>query len=170
MRRAATQTVVATLLLAALVACSQEAAGELAPTAVEVVDLDLPPDLLGLTVTKEDVTETLAEREGAYWVEVVGLFSMREGDLMRAALQVSRFRGDTPVQSEQFKRSVIGLIGGSAPQKIKVGTKHLDMTRGNQQLVFVWFEGNGFFVLTTHSDYQQSRTLLRTLIEMNPKP
>jgi hypothetical protein len=157
-------------LLASLLACGQESTGDVETTPVKALNLDLPPEVLGLKVTKEDVGETLKKKQGAYWVEVVGLFSMREGDLMRAALQVSRFRGDTPYRSDQFKRSVIGLIGGSAPQTVKVGKQNLYMTRGNQQVVFVWFQERGFFVLTTHSGYLQSRTLLRTIIDLAPRP
>lgn len=158
------------VLMTSSISCGQQASGELAPTPVKAINLDLPPEVLGLTVTKEDLQETLATKEGAYWVEVVGLFSMREGDLMRAALQASLFRGDAPVNSDQFRRSVVGLIGGSTPQGIKVGKQSLYMMRGNQQILFVWFEGRGFFVLTTHYEYQQSRTLLRTLLELGLKP
>jgi phosphatidate phosphatase APP1 len=50
-----------------------------------------------------------------------------------------------------------------------VGNTPVYVTIKSDQQVFAWFEGRGFFIVTTHRDYEFPRTLLRRIIETKGK-
>jgi hypothetical protein len=123
----------------------------------------MPQQLLGLEVRPEDVADQFEDTEQSY-VESLGLLSLREDDLVRATLQVSRFNSLARPQDPVFRRSIIARIGTTKPRTITVGETPVFLTTQTDQNIFVWFKGKGFFVLTAHRDYEFPRTLLRRII------
>lgn len=128
----------------------------------------IPSQVLGLRVQAEDISKQLKSTKRPY-LDNVGLFSLREKDLVRATYQISRFNDLARPDDSTFRNSIIGLLGSSKPQKIRVGDDEVYITTGNEQSIFVWFRGKGFFVLTTHQQYEFPRTLLRRMLELEPK-
>src|SRR5438067_796544 len=85
----------------ALAGCTRSDAS-VAPTpgkAVKALALaNLPPDLLGLKLAQEDVSDDLAKVPKAF-IDALSLYSLRHNDLVMATLQVSRFNDGADVNA-----------------------------------------------------------------------
>lgn len=136
----------------------------------EITELDaslLPPAVLGLEVTVEDVEDRI-ERVADTYVERLSLFAFRRDDLLMATLQVSELGGPARVEDPAFRRQVVNLIGGSTPREVRLGDTAVWLTTGTNQRLQSWFNGDHFFVLSIRSDYERPRALLRELLEVQP--
>lgn len=160
-------------LLAAIVAAvSLTAAGcgddEEAVEVRQVSTLDgelLPATLGGLVVEEEAAVEEITERTNAYVAEV-GLFSLRDDDLLQATLQVSRFHEDADYRASSFRRAIVDKVGSSAPRAFRMGDSTVWLTTGQSQRVAVWFEDDLFFLLAVRDDFERFRGLLRETLEL----
>ena len=129
--------------------------------------IELPTKLLGLDVATEDIQASLVEGAEQPFVDSVGLFAFREeADLLQATLQVSRFTREARPEDGGFRGAIVSRIGGTNPRKARVGEDQVFVTTGQNQNLFIWFEEQGFFVLTVRNDYLFPRTLLRRLLEL----
>lgn len=156
----------ASCLLISLGACGLGEEPAASPKRIQQAKIQLPSQILGLKVGREDISGRLSVVKNPY-LENIGLFSLREqDDLLRATFQFGLFSPVAREESDRFRRSIIGLIGSSTPQQIRVQSTIVYMTTGNQQNVFAWFRGRGFYVLTTHQGYPFPRTLLRRMISL----
>lgn len=135
---------------------------------VQARKISLPSQILGLQVKTEDVSKQLNVAKRPY-IKNVGLFSLREGDLVRSTFQISHFNDLARPDSSEFRSSIIGLLGASRPQRILVGDVLVYITSGNEQHIFAWFEDEAFYVLTVHQEYEFPRTLLRRMILLGGK-
>ena len=136
--------------------------------AVKAVELsNLPPDLLGLKIAAEDVSEDLA-RVPAAFIDALSLYSLRKDELVMATLQVSRFNDGADVEEENFRQTVVNQIGSTAPRTVRLGGETVYLTTGTKQSIGVWFKGRHLFVLATRADYDEPRTLLRKALELRP--
>lgn len=127
-------------------------------------EVELPDQILGLRVVQEDVSTNIVEVKSATYVSSVALFSLREGELLQASLQVSSFNDLAKPKSERFRRQVASLMGGSSLEELTIGGNKVFMTTGQQQITYTWFKGRGFNVLTVRRAYSFRRTLLRKLL------
>jgi hypothetical protein len=154
----------------ALAGCTRSDAS-VAPTpgkAVKALDIpNLPPDLVGLKIAKEDVSEDLGKVPKAF-VDSLSLYSLRHNDLVQATLQVSRFNDGADVKAEKFRQTVVNQIGSSAPRTLRLGGETVYLTTGTKQSIGVWFKDRYLFVLATRADYDEPRTLLRKALEIKP--
>ena len=154
----------------ALAGCTRSDAS-VAPTpgkAVKTLDLpNLPPDLLGLKLAREDVSDDLAKVPKAF-IDTLSLYSLRHNDLVMATLQVSRFNAGADVKAQKFRQTVVNQIGSSAPRTERLGTDTVYLTTGTKQSIAVWFKDRYLFVLATRADYDEPRTLLRKALEIKP--
>jgi hypothetical protein len=154
----------------ALAGCARSDAS-VAPTpgkAVKTLDLpDLPPDLLGLKLAKEDVSKDLAKVPKAF-VDSLSLYSLRHNELLMATLQVSRFNAGADVGAQKFRQTVVNQIGSSAPRTVRLGGETVYLTTGTKQSIAMWFKDRYLFVLSTRADYDEPRTLLRKALEIEP--
>lgn len=159
--------VVAVIGLVAAVAAGSAACGsdtsakgrngkEVKPVAAGVV----PSTLLGMAVTQEDATKYVADIDRTY-LEEFSLYSVREGDLLQATLQVSEFNSDAQYQSASFRGSVVNRIGSSKAQLFRMGDNQVYMTTGTKQQIAVWFEGSHMLVLSIRDDFKKPRALIR---------
>ena len=136
--------------------------------AVKALDIaNLPPDLLGLKLAKEDVSDDLAKVPKSF-VDSLSLYSLRHNDLVMATLQVSRFNDGADVEAAKFRQTVVNQIGSSAPRTVRLGGNTVYLTTGTKQSIAVWFKGRDLFVLATRADYDEPRTLLRKALEIQP--
>jgi hypothetical protein len=134
---------------------------------IEELDADLVPgEVFGLQVTKEKITDALAEAENSY-VESAALFAFRSADLLQATLQVSRFSDEADPGSSRFRSQLVNQIGGTRPQQIRVGQDNVYLSRGNRQRIAVWFKGESFYILSTREDFDRPRGLLRQVLELD---
>lgn len=161
----------AVLLIAALLgACGapdvsdQSTAGK---DITSVADDLLPGELLGLSVTAEDISGTVASEQRSY-VEATSLYSLRSDDLLQATLQVSRFNEHADATSTGFRRSLLTQIGGSRPRQVRVGEDDVYLTSGTKQQLAIWFRGEHLLILATREDYPMPKTLLRRTLEVRP--
>lgn len=145
-------------------ACGPGAA-ESGPGTASSAVIALPNQVLGLAVKSEDVAKQTKGIKRSY-TDSVALFSFRENDLLRASLQVSRLNSLARPKSEGFRKSVIELVGGSTPLKVRAGDVTVYTTSGNKQNIFVWFRDKGMFILSVHQDYEFPRTLVRKIIPL----
>jgi hypothetical protein len=133
---------------------------------------DLPPelmpaDLLGLPVTKENMSASLATQRDAF-VEAVGLYAMRRSDLVQATLQVSRFRPNAPIDQASFRSSVVSQIGGQRSQQFRMADSTVYRTTGRKQVISLWFHGRYLFVLSVRDTFDHPRSLLREALAVKP--
>lgn len=126
----------------------------------------LPADLLGLEVRRESITANVKEQTQSY-LDSVGLYSMRKGDLLQATLQVSRFAKGVDHRKRDFRQAIITQIGTTVPKSVRMGKHTVYLTTGKQQNVVIWFKENYTFVLTTREEYEQPRGLLREILEID---
>lgn len=154
----------------ALAGCARSDAS-VAPTpgkAVKALEIpNLPADLLGLKIAKEDVSQDLAKVPKAF-VDSLALYSLRHNDLVMATLQVSRFNDGADIGAEKFRQTVVNQIGSSAPRTVRLSGETVYLTTGTKQSIGVWFKGRYLFVLATRGDYDEPRTLLRRALEIQP--
>lgn len=127
----------------------------------------LPEELLGLQVTPEDISGTVASEQRSY-VEATSLYSLRSDDLLQATLQVSRFNDHADAESSGFRRSLLTQIGGSRPREVRVGDDSVFLTSGTKQQLAIWFRGEHLLILATREDYPTPKTLLRRALEVQP--
>ncbi len=154
---------VAALLLAACGGAPQAAVPGASPPAVP--QDAVPQTVLGLRAAAEDVTKQFAEARDRAFVTDVRLWSLREGERLRATVQVARFAPDAQPEDRDFQRAMIAQLGGSAPRARMVGGQLVYVASGNQQTLFVWFQPMHFVLLGVAADYTRPRALLRALIE-----
>ncbi len=127
----------------------------------------VPTDMMGLEVTKEDMSETISHTERTY-LDAVGLYAVREGDLVKATLQVSRFNDEADYDDGGFRRALVNQIGGTNPRLVRLGDDQVFLTTGTKQQLFVWFEDEHMFVLAIRDDFERPRGLLRAALEVKP--
>lgn len=131
-------------------------------------DTLVPPEVNGLTVVPENISDTLASGREAF-VDSMSLFSFRTGDkLLQATLQVSRFSEKADYRSAKFQQTVVGNVGSTTPKPFRVGSDTVYITTGKKQNIDVWFRGRYLFVLAVRDDYDQPRALLRKALEIRP--
>ena len=148
-------------------ACGGSDDDALAEPPAKPPQIRIPSQLLGLTVGAEDISAQIDEAEQPY-VDSVGLFAFRQGkDLLQGTLQIARFTPGARPDSNAFRGSIISRIGGTAPRELRVGNRDIFLTTGRNQVVFIWFDQNGFFVLTVRRDYPFPRTLLRKILDLD---
>lgn len=138
---------------------------------VTVADFDaipadvLPPTLLDLSLSEEEFSATLAEGQEPY-IEALGVFGLRKGDLLQATVQVSRFTHAKTISDPIFRRSLAGQIGGSGqPSVNRVGSETVFIMPSGRQTLAVWYGNEEMYVLTVRPEYPQPRRLLRALVE-----
>lgn len=159
--------VAALFVAVALVAgagCGAEPA-KVGATKVKAFDGSIVPgELLGLRVVAEDIGG--AEHVKNPFVEGVGLYSLRDGELLQGTLQVSRFTEDADSEKARFRKSVVQQIGSTVPKAYRMGDRIVYLTAGKRQTIAVWFQGRHFFVLSTREEFERPRALLREALEI----
>ena len=130
-------------------------------------DVAVPSTVLGLSVTQEDVSKSLANAQRSY-IESLVMYGMRADSLLQATFQVSRFNPGTKYTADKFQLALVDQIGTATPFTATVGGTRVFLTSGNRQNISVWFKGPYFFVLATRQDFGSPRALLRELIAVNP--
>jgi hypothetical protein len=128
---------------------------------------NLPADVLGLKLVREDVSANLAQVASAF-IDALSLYSLRQEELVMATLQVSRFNTGADSGDEKFRQTVVNQIGSSAPRTVRLGKQTVYLTTGTKQSIGVWFKDRHLFVLATRGDYDAPRTLLRKALEIEP--
>jgi hypothetical protein len=126
--------------------------------------LRIPQQIAGLRVVPEDIGGKLKGIDKPY-VDTVAVFSLREDELLRASLQVSRFNAAARPEDRKFTGSIVSTIGGTEPEKFRVADEDVYTTAASDQVVFTWFKDDGMFVLAVQKDFEFPRTLLRRLLK-----
>jgi hypothetical protein len=137
--------------------------------ATKVVPFDasiVPAQLAGLAVAPEAIGGATEVKNP--FVEGVGLYSLRAGELLQGTLQVSRFTADANSEKARFRASVVQQIGSTVPKPYRMGERTVFLSTGKRQSIAVWFEGRYFFVLSTRDDFDRPRALLREALEIKP--
>lgn len=156
-----------TIIVLLFAACERSDTPE-ALTTGNQSEINLPPQVLGLAVQPEDIDETIEDVDDPY-VDSFGLFSFREGPILRATLQVGTLSRAAQHRDDSFKGRIIGLIGGGDPKKVLVSDTAVYIRPGPDETRFAWFENRGFFLLTVHKSYPFPRTLVRRLLGVKDK-
>ena len=152
-------------LAASLAGCGGGGDGD--ATAIAALPEDtLPSELLGLTVEPEDVSERLEGADRSY-VEAAGLYSLREGERLQATLQVTRLNDEADTDDERFRLAVVNQIGSTEPKAFRMGDRIVYLTASKRQSVAVFFGERSFGVLSTLETFEQSRALLREILELD---
>ena len=156
-----------TVALAVTGACAKSDAEPVVGKDIKRLDASfLPPEVHGLKIAAEDVSAVNSSKKA--FVDGVGLYSLRKDELLQATLQVSRFSKDADVEKAEFRRAVVQQIGNAIPRSYRMGGETVFLTSARRQVVAVWFKGRHLFVLSTREEFGAGRTLLRSLLEVQP--
>lgn len=160
----------AAVAVAVLAGCGADTATVGDPVAGKAIDTIssslLPSTVLGLNVTAEDISDQLSTQHRAF-VREVSLFGLRDDDLLKATLQVSRFNDEAKPDEKEFRNRILRDIGQTVPKEFRLGGARVHVTTGNQQTIAIWFKGDLMMILAVRSDYDRPRTLLRTLLDLD---
>lgn len=152
------------------VACFSAACGTSSPQGTAAAKVkQLPKDFvtgpyLSLTVERESIAGSLASQSGNAYVSQVGLFSLRDGDLLQATLQVSKLSKAARPDDVKFQQQVASQIGGTKVQAFVMGDRNVYRTSQRKQSITSWFEGDYFLILAVRDTYPTPRALLRELL------
>ena len=138
-------------------------ASGIGPGAIKVGADVVPTTLLGLTSKPEDVTRPMKQAGAKAYVSDVKLWSLREGDRLRATIEVGRFSPDAPA-TDKFRATVAEQVGQAAPHLRRVGAQLVYVSAGNRQVFYLWYRGQTFALLGVPADAGTGRSLLRTAI------
>lgn len=133
------------------------------------VSVDLPTEILGLRVQPERVDLSQIQKVSRPYIDQIAVFSMRQGKLLRATLQVARFNRAARPRDPKFRGSISGVLGGQQPIEAYINGTLVDSAAATSQNIFSWFNGRALFVLSVQQDYQFPRTLLRHIIDLDLK-
>lgn len=125
----------------------------------------VPSTLLNMTVTQEESSEYVKEIDRTY-LEQFSLFSIREGDLLQATLQISKFTDDADYTSASFRARVVDRVGAAKAQLFRMGDHELYMTVGTKQQIGVWFDGPYMYVMSVRDDFKTPRALVREALRI----
>ena len=123
----------------------------------------LPSQILGLRVQPENVSAQLKGVRRPY-IDAVAVYSLRDGDLLKASLQISHFNSAARPNDPDFIGSITSTIGGSAQAPYQVGAQTVYATTASDQVIFTWFRGRQMYVLAVQKNFPFPRTLLRRLV------
>lgn len=126
-------------------------------------NVTVPPTVLGLTLSSENVAQTVASTPRTY-VDSLVLYGLRQDNLLEATFQVARFNPGNVYTRQQFRLEMVDQIGSALPVTLDVAGTTVYLTEGNRQRIYVWFANRFFFVLACRQDYQTPRSLLRQLL------
>lgn len=137
-----------------------------ADSSAREVSVDLVPSTLaGLTTFEEDIRELEEEAGADSYLSSTRLWSLREGERLRATLQVGRLvpdaGGEGPDEEEEFRLKIVAQIGQSEPRRRVLGGDDVYVTVANAQPVYIWFRGGKLHVLSVDSSLGHPRALLR---------
>ena len=152
------------------------ACGDGEPRGVSAKDItQLPPDLvegpiLGLNVSREDVSDRVAEQQANAYIAGIALYSLRDGERLEATLQVSKFTNKARPKDADFRAQISNQVGGTKSQAFVMGGETVYRSSARKQSIASWFHGDYYLVLSVRDTYPTPRTLLRTLLtEVKPK-
>lgn len=154
-------------VVAALGACTDTKAIEdaAATDKVKTVPVSaLPTEILDLRVAAEPVKALETARRS--YVEEIGLFSLRDGELVEATLQVAKFNAKARPRERKFQLSVVNKIGGTVPRRVRMGDRQVYFTTATKQTVAAWFDEDRLYVLSIREDYPFPRTLVRATLDL----
>jgi len=164
--RALVALVVPALLISG---CGGKAKAVATPKRVKHLPADIvPATVLDLSVHAENdkLSKDVTRAQRSY-VDAVGLYSFRKGDLLQATLQVSHF-AKAANDNRQFRDTIIGQIAqsGREAQAFRVSGHTVYIAPGTQQSVALWFRGHTMYLLTARREYEQPRALMRELLKV----
>jgi hypothetical protein len=139
-----------------------------APTATAKHD-SVPASLLGLRVAREDIAASLAKVHGPQYLHDIRLYSLRDGDLLQATLEIGPFNSGWPVDSPQFQAQIVGQIGGTVQaRRVRFGATPVYVTTARGLVMGIWFRGGSMFVLAIRDTYDKPKTLIDAALGVRP--
>ena len=165
------RTVAGTLAVAALASGCGGGDGTAKGTRVEAIPAAvLPPQVLGLVVDDEEAGKLMEGSEATY-LDRIGLFSFRRGELLQATLQLSRFSDEAEWRQLDFRRKIARQIleAGAELPTYRMGDTTVYLATSARQTMAVWFDGPLLFVMAAREEYEAPRALLRELVKLEVK-
>ena len=130
---------------------------------MKVADGIVPDVLAGLTVGEEDVSGPLKEAGDRAYVSDVRFYSLREGDRLRATLEVARFTPDAETNKQSFQLRVAAQLG--APRTRRLGDDFVFVSSGNRQTYYMWFRGLHMVLVGVPTEGTAGRSLVRQALQ-----
>ncbi len=156
------------LVALTLAACGSATAGGVPGKEIKQIPASAVPSTLGeLEVHAEDIKNVVAQAQNSY-ASAMSLYSMRKNNLVVATLEVTRLIDRFDYRSDKQRALLADKVGGAKSEAHRVGPAVVYLTSGLRQRISIWFRGRYLFVLATREDYDQPRTLLRNVLELNP--
>jgi hypothetical protein len=144
------------LLLAVLAMPACGGAGSSPETlAPPLSSLQVPPTIAGLAVTSDAsaTKKLLSTSRGSNSFATDGVvYALRRKKELMAVLEVLRLTPDARPEDREFRRSIVGQIGGRVERPQRVGERLVYQTKGNQQFIYVWFFDRLMAVLIVRDD------------------
>jgi hypothetical protein len=131
---------------------------------------NIPPTIGGLSVTRENISNSLKGLDQTQYLDTVALYSLRgDGKFLEATLEIGHFRAGTQqVGSRDFQLTIVAAIGNTVPVEMQVGGHTVFYTTVKGLQLIVWFRGNYLIVLAIRDAYPQQKTLIRSVVDVKP--
>lgn len=119
----------------------------------------MPSTLGGLAVTEEPkATQTLKEISGRSYVAEGWVYSLRDSGELKALLQISRLTPSARPDDADWRRRIVGQIGGRVSKPVKIAGVLVYSGRQTEQTVNIWFRDGFMLVLAVRDDPEAEGT------------
>ena len=154
-------------LLGALVACGGAGTIAVVPAGepARVSEAAVPKSVMGLAAAPVDVSSQLEQASDRAFISDLRMWSLREGSLLRATVEVGRFTPDARPGSPRFREAMAAQLGSAQPRLRRIDDQLVYVAPGNAQTLFLWFRGVNFVLLGVSTEYPAPRALVRAAIK-----
>lgn len=125
----------------------------------------LPAELAGLRVTAEELPNEAANESRTY-AAASSVYALRQGNMLRATLQIIELIEAAPVDSARFRRGVVSDISAGIPTTIRLRGRDVFQSETQDGTRDVWFDQDRVLVLFVRRDFDRPRGLLQTVLAM----
>jgi hypothetical protein len=155
---------------AATAGCASSSAAALAhhggPTEVRA-DL-VPKVFVGLNANLEDVATLEKEAGKTSYLAHTRLWALRQGDRLRATLQVSTFVPNSNPDDHAFQDTLVSQIAEASWRSRMLGGLRVFVTSANHQPMYIWIKDDVLFVLSIAAGFPSPRAALRQTMGLQP--
>ena len=155
------------LLLASTLSCSSRPEEDPVAALPARTAPALPETLLGYEFRREPTAEILyKDPDGDDLLRTGRVWTVREGDVVQASLQIGVFRSDTPTHRPSFRTELEQAIGGSSFSTYRIGTVQLRRRQTREQITYLWLppDRKVMQVLVMRAAFDRGEDLVRALI------
>jgi hypothetical protein len=128
----------------------------------------VPKNFAGFTANLEDIAPLEKEAGKMSYLAHTRLWALRQGDRLRATLQVGTFVANSNPEDHAFQQTLVSQIASAAWRTRTLGGLPVFVTSANHQPMYIWIKNDVLFVLTLGAGASSPRAVLRQALGLQP--